>query len=156
MGQTNETIPPAEPKTAAEYEQIVKGLTDANRILIDENAVLTTDNAAKTAHVEELIAERDGYKNDVDEEEKLLAGQKETIDAQTARIEQLQSNPSTVPTFTIGKGTAAKTYEVLVQNFNFRVDGGQVRKYTVAELLKDTKLQAALVGKGVGFIVEKV
>jgi hypothetical protein len=156
MGATNETIPAAEPKTAAEYETIIQGLTDQNRTLTDENAVLTTDNAAKTTQIDTLTAERDGYKNDVDEAEKLITGQKTTIDEQAARIEQLQSNPSTVPTFTVGTGKSAKTYEVLVQNFKFRLDGGPVTEYTVTELLKDTKLQAALIKKGVGFIVEKV
>jgi|GEM_PF-5585090 len=155
MGQTNETIPAAEPKTAAEYETIIQGLTDSNRTLTQENETLSAANLAKEAEIKTLTAERDEYKNDADEAEKLISGQKTTIDEQSAKIEQLESNPSTVPTFTYGKGKEAKTYEVLVQNFSFRLDGAPVQKYTVAELLKDTKLQGALIKKGVGFLVEK-
>ncbi len=84
-------------------------------------------------------------KAQVQEGQTIIEEQGTTIDDLDAKLAAAQGTPVTEPRFTVGK----KTYGVSANTFNYKGE-----KYTAAQLLANKKLQAELVGKGVGFIVE--
>lgn len=76
----------------------------------------------------------------------IIAGQRNTITEQEARIVQLQTKPAEFASITVDKAE----YEVRAKKFKYKgVD------YGVDQLLENKKLQKELVGLGVGFLVKK-
>ena len=112
---------------------------------------LVVDLGLKDKQIAVLTKDKAELEKELSDASDLLEGQKLTIDDLAAQLAAAQANPSSVPTFTLAK----KTYEVHAANFKFRAEGEQPRDYTVADLLGDPKLQAALIKKGVGFITLK-
>lgn len=117
---------------------------------------LVDEQAAHQATQAELEAERASHQAtkgelatvsaSLSQATEVITGQKETISTLATRVTELESKPSSFPSFELNK----KKYEVQAKKFKYK---GQ--DYTVADLLSDKQLQKELVGKRIGFIVEK-
>ena len=103
---------------------------------VDALQVELTDAADKLAIANVALAQA----------QEIVADQTTTIAELEATIARMQETPSAVPTLKIGN----TEYEVHASKFKY--DG---RDYTIKELRADKALQAALVKKGVGFLIKK-
>lgn len=116
-------------KTAEELEQ--------------ELAVANNELSTLQLTADGLTTQVDALKAELSEATGVIDGQAATIADLERQLSALQAAPGTPKTFQVGK----ETYEVQAGSFKFRK-----QTYTVAELLKDKKLQKELVEAGVGFL----